>query len=457
MKLISTNPANSYKKIGEVKVSTPEEIDGKVLQANKSKELWKKFGVKERVKLLTPIRDEFKERTQEIAELISIETGKVITESLSEVTRYTDELTWFLENGEIALKDKTTLDDETSLHWMTYEPYGVCASIAPWNFPFGMSIWGIFPNLIVGNTVVFKISEETPLVGELLEEIINKHNLPTGVFSEVYGGADVGKYLTKSDINLMWFTGSTRTGQSLYKTAADKLINVVLEMGGSNPCIVFEDANIEQTTPVIFTGRFRNCGQVCTSLKRLIAHEEIATPLINELQELTEKQKIGNPLDPKTDLGSLVAERQLRSLDIQLKDALDKGAKIIAQSTLSKDLKGAFFPPTLLTGITPDMKVWYEEVFGPILPIVTFRAEKEAIKLANDTVYGLGARIISKDLARAKRVASKIDAGTIAINYESRFLACDPFGGYKNSGIGRERGIHGLQELCQIKVVQTSK
>jgi len=456
-KLISTNPANNYQKIGEVDVTTEKEITRKVHEAHQTKTTWKELGIKGRIKLLTPIRDEFKARTQEIAELISRETGKVISESLSEVTRYTDELTWFLENGEKALKDVATLDDQDSLHWMTYEPYGVAASIAPWNFPFGMSIWGIFPNLVAGNVVIFKISEESPLVGKLIEDIINKHNLPKGVFAEVYGGAEVGKYLSENDINLIWFTGSTKTGQSLYKTAADKLIRVVLEMGGSNPCVVFEDVNVNEAAQVIFTGRFRNCGQVCTSLKRLIVHEKISEKLISELKKIIEKQKIGNPLDPETNLGSLIAERQIKLLDVQLKDALDKGAEIVAQTQLSKGLKGAFFPPTLLKNITPDMKVWNEEVFGPILPVMTFNTEKEAIRLANDTVYGLGARIMSKDINRAKRVASKIDVGTISLNYESRFLACDPFGGYKNSGIGRERGIHGLQELCQIKVIQTSK
>lgn len=455
--LISTNPADNYAKIGEVDVSTDKEIADKVAQANKAKVAWKELGVKGRVTLLEPIRDEFKKRTEEIAHLISIETGKAISESMSEVTRYTDELTWFLENGPNALKDVPTLDDEKSFHRMVYEPYGVAASIAPWNFPFGMAVWGIFPNLVSGNVVVFKTSEESPLVGKLIEKIILNHKLPSGVFSEVYGAGDVGKKLTESDINLIWFTGSTRTGKVLYKTAADKLIKAVLEMGGSSPCVVFDDVDIAKAAPLIFAGRFRHCGQVCTALKRLIVHEKVAEELTAALKEIVEKQKVGNPLDPKTDLGSLVAKRQQILLNDQLQDAIEKGAKIVAQTTLPEGLKGAFFPPMLLSNITPDMRVWKEEVFGPIFPIVTFTTEEEAIRLANDTVYGLGARVMSKDLKRARRVASKIDAGSIAINYEARFLACDPFGGYKNSGIGRERGIHGLQELCQVKVIQESK
>jgi acyl-CoA reductase-like NAD-dependent aldehyde dehydrogenase len=456
-KLISTNPADNYSVIGEVEISSDKEISEKILLANKAKIGWKELGVEGRIKLLEPIRDEFRERTQELARLISEETGKAITESLSEVTRYTDEMTWFLDNGPEALKDVVTLDDETSLHRVVYEPHGVAACISPWNFPFGMAVWGIFPNLVAGNTVVFKTSEECPMSGKLIEEVILNHNLPKGVFAEVYGAGDVGKKLTEGEIDLIWFTGSTRTGKALYRTAADKFIKAVLEMGGSNPCVVFEDVDIEKSAPLVFGGRFRHCGQVCTALKRLIVHKDVAKKLTNALKDIVEKQKIGNPLDPKTDLGSLVAKRQQVLLSEQLKDALDKGAKIVVQTKMPEGLKGAFFPPTLLTNITKDMRVWHEEVFGPIFPIITFETEEEAINLANDTVYGLGARVISKDKKRAERVASKIDAGSITINFESRFLACNPFGGYKLSGIGRERGILGLQEMCQVKVIQNSK
>ena len=456
-KLISTNPADNYSKIGEVDISPDKEIADKVSRANNAKTAWKELKVKGRVKLLEPIRNEFKERTEEIAQLISKETGKVISESTAEVTRYIEELTWFLENGQKALKDVITVNDEKSLHRIVYEPYGVAASIAPWNFPFGMAVWGIFPNLIAGNVVVFKTSEECPLVGKLVEEIILSHDLPSGVFSEVYGAGDVGKKLTESDIDLIWFTGSTKIGQSLYRTAADKFIKAVLEMGGSNPCVVFDDVDIVKAAPIIFQGRFRHCGQVCSALKRLIIHKEVAEELTTAIKEIVERQKIGNPLDPKMDLGSLVAKRQQILLNEQLQDAIDKGATIVAQTKLPKDIKGAFFPLTLLSDISADMRVWNEEVFGPILPIVTFKTEEEAINLANDTVYGLGARVMSEDINRAERVASKIDAGSITLNYEARFLACDPFGGYKSSGIGRERGIHGLQELCQIKVIQVDK
>lgn len=456
--IISTNPADNYSVVGEVTVSTDGQIKQKVAAAQSVKTEWKELGVAARVKLLEPIRDEFLARQGEIAELISREMGKPITESSSEVSRYTGgELTWFLENAEKALADETTLSDDESLHRIRFEPYGVAAAIAPWNYPFGMAVWGIFPNLIAGNPVVFKTSEENPLCGKLIEEIIANHNLPEGVFAQVYGGGDVGKKLAESDVDLIWFTGSTATGKALYKTAANKFIKAVLEMGGSNPCVVFEDADIEAAAPVICAGRFQNCGQVCSSLKRLIVHESVATKLIKKVADIIETQVVGDPLDPKTTISSLVAKRQQELLQSQFDDAVAKGAKILAQKPVPAGLKGAFFPPTLLGNITKDMRVWREEVFGPIFPVVTFTTEAEAIELANDTPYGLGARVVSSDKQRAQRVAGKIDAGSIGINQEARFAPQDPFGGFKHSGLGRERGIHGLRELCQIKVIHTSR
>lgn len=456
-KLISTNPADNYKALGEVEISTEKEIQDKVALANKVKTAWKDIGIKKRIELLKPICAEFKQRSNEITELISKEIGKPIAECLDGVNGYVEEFEWFMKNAESALKDEITHEDNNSIHKIVYEPFGTAVVITPWNFPFGMAIWGIIPNLIVGNTVVFKISEECPLTGKLIEEVMNNHDLPKSVFSEVYGGGDVGEKLLKSDINFIWFTGSTKVGQFLYKIAAEKFIKVILEMGGSNPCVVFEDADVLNVVETIYDGRFYNCGQVCDAIKRLIVHESIFDEVVSELKKFVENKKVGNPLDNKTDIGSLVAERQLKLLQEQLKDALDKGAKIITGGKIPENLKGAFYEPTILTDITKNMRVWNEEVFGPILPVIKFKIEKEAIELANDTIYGLGSRVISKDIERAKRVASKIDAGTVEINQGSRWLSCNPFGGYKKSGIGREHGIVGFRELCQLKVISMNK
>jgi len=454
-KLISTNPAKNYEVIGEIDVSTAEEIQEKVGLANEAKATWKELGIKRRIELLRPIHEEFEKRKNELSSLITKEMGKPKTEA--NIDGFLEEFAWFLDNGERALAEEITHEDEKSIHKITYEPYGVAAVITPWNFPVGMFIWGTIPNLVAGNTVVFKISEECPLTGKLIEEIMNSGDLPKGVFSEVYGNGSVGQKLAESNVNLIWFTGSTKVGKLLYKIAAEKFIKVVLEMGGSSPAVLFEDVDVSDVIPEIYTERFRNCGQVCDAIKRLIVHESIFNKVVETLKQKIGKKIVGDPSNEKTQIGSLVAKRQLDLLEGQIKDAVKKGAKVVIGGKVPENLRGAFYEPTILTNITRDMRVWTEEVFGPVLPVIPFKTEEEAIVLANDTSYGLGSRVYSKDLERAKRVASKIEAGTVEINYISRWLPCNPFGGFKCSGMGREHGTVGFRELCQIKVISMEK
>ncbi len=456
-KLISTNPAKNYEVVGEVEVSTDEEISEKVNSANKAKIIWKEIGIEKRIELLKPILEDFKARADEIAVLATKETGRAISESKSVVNGHINKFKWFLDNAELALSEEITHEDDKSIHKIVYEPIGVAAVITPWNHPFGMFVWGVIPNLLAGNTVVFKISEECPLVGKLIEKVMFSHDLPKGVFSEIYGAGDVGWKLVQKNIDLIWFTGSTKVGQQLYKLAGEKFIKVVLEMGGSNPCIVFEDVNVQKVVSKIYTKRFKLCGQTCDALKRLIVHESIADELIEALKKEIESKNIGDPENQDTDQGSLAANRQLVLLEDQIKDALSKGAKIITGGRYPENVTGAFYLPTLLTNINKNMRIWNEEVFGPVLPVITFKTEEEAIALANDTIYGLGSIVFSKDLKRAKRIASKIDSGTVEINNAIHWLSCNPFGGYKKSGIGREHGDIGFKELCQIKVISMEK
>ena len=454
-KLISTNPAKGYEIVGEVEVSSDDEIMKKVGLANKSKTSWKELGINKRIELMRPICEEFEKRKDELSKLVTLEMGKPTSQV--NIGSFIGEFRWFLDNSEKALADEITHEDENSIHTIVYEPWGLTAVITPWNFPFGMAIWGIVPNLIAGNTVIFKISEECPLMGKLIEEVMNSGNLPEGVFSVLHGGGDVGKKLAESDVNLIWFTGSTKVGKLLYKIASEKFIKAVLEMGGSSPAVLFEDIDIPKAVSHVYAERFGNCGQVCDSVKRLIVHESIFDEVVEKLKEEVEKKIIGDPADKSTDIGPLVAKRQLVLLQEQVGDAVEKGAKIITGGDVPENSDGAFYKPTILTNITKDMRVWKEEVFGPVLPVVKFKTEEEAVMLANDTVYGLGSRVYSKDVERGKRVASRIQAGTVEINNSSRWLSCNPFGGYKLSGMGREHGTVGLRELCQIKLISLEK
>ncbi len=452
-KLVSTNPARNYKKVGEVDVSTSLEIKEKVELANEVKKEWKELGVSKRTELLRPLLKDLKERKEEIALLTTREIGKPIKEARGDIDWDVDYLKEFLKDGKNYLSDEVTYKGDGEVHRLVFEPIGSAAVIVPWNFPFANFLWGVIPNLIAGNTVVFKHSEECPLVGRLCEKMIEELNLPEGVFNEVYGGGAVGEMLARQDVDLIWFTGSSAVGKRLYQIAGEKQIKAVLEMGGSNPAVIFDDVSIDSLVDRLYEGRFLNNGQVCDAIKRIIVQKSVAQQLVEKLKKKVSLAVVGDPEEEKTDIGSLVAKRQLELLKAQVADAAAKGAKIEIGGEESAGMAGAYYLPTIVTHVDRSMKIWNEEVFGPVLPVVEFSTEDEAVELANDTIYGLGAMVFSKDKKRAKRVASQIDAGCIDINDGNHWKACNPFGGYKASGMGREHGRVGFRELCQIKVI----
>ncbi|MBI3559787.1 aldehyde dehydrogenase family protein [Candidatus Gottesmanbacteria bacterium] len=456
-KLISTDPAHNYKVVGSVSVSTIQEIKQKVALAQRAKSEWKEIGVAMRVGYIREIYNKLMGKKEDIIRLVVSETGKCLKDARSEVDRYGKNFLWSLENAETSLRDEVTYEDDKTIHKIIYEPFGVAAVITPWNHPFGMFAWGVIPNLLAGNTVVFKHSEECPLTGKFIEQVINSTSLPKGIFSEVYGNGAVGKFLIGQNINLIWFTGSSAVGKEIYKAGAEKFVKVVLEMGGSNPGIIFGDADIDTFIDKLYAKRFLTCGQTCDALKRLIVHESLFSEVVRKMKAKVEEKKVGDPEDEITDIGSLVAKRQADLLDLQVKDAIAKGAKVITGGSKPKNLQGAYYLPTILTKVKKNMRVWNEETFGPVLVIVPFKTEEEALALANDTKYGLGSLVFTADKERAKRVSMRLESGTVEINSAIHWLSCNPFGGYKESGIGREHGKLGFQELMQVKVVSMEK
>lgn len=457
MQLTSINPATNQK-IGEVLESTPEQVKMVVEAAHKAKVAWRDLGVAKRVELMQEVYDALYARKDEIAKLDTTEMGFPITQcknfNLGDAFSY---FKWNLENAQAALQSEITHEDAESIHTVYREPRGVVAVIQPWNFPFCQWSWGVVASLLAGNTVIYKPSEEVPLSAKLLEEIISSCNLPAGVLSFVYGAGNVGQELVNQNIDMIIFTGSTATGHKLYKQAAEKFIPALLELGGSAPAVVFDDIDLDEAAEAIFWQRFANCGQTCDGLKRLIVSESISTELIEKLKIKLESAAIGDPLDENTMFGSLVAKHQLDLLESQVSDAIQKGATVITGGEKPKDLKGYYYKPTILTNITPDMRVWNEEVFGPVLPIRTFKTEDEAIELANDTQYGLGSYVYTNDQERAQRVASRIEAGMVSVNGTNYVMPMNPFGGYKKSGLGREHGKFGFHDVTQIKLVAKPK
>lgn len=458
-KIVSLNPSNNYEIIGEVDSSTPHEIDEKIINARKAYITWSRLTITKRIAFLEGLYQEFIRRKNDIRSIMSQEVGMPISLcDQIEIDLGLRYMRGYLDCAQEWLAPEITYETADEIHYLYCEPKGVAGISVPWNYPFSIFIWAVIQNLLVGNTVVLKHSEECPLLGKLLEEIIDSAGLPGGIFNEVYGdGSTVGEYLMKSAIDLIWFTGSTGVGKHLYTIAAEKLIPAILELGGSSAGIIFEDADISMAIESIYFNRFINSGQTCDGLKRLIVHQNIFDTVVEKLKNLILTKKVGPAQDPLTDIGPLIAERQVIGLENQVVDALQKGAQIIVGGKRPHNLHGAYFEPTILTNITSDMKVWREEVFGPVLPIVPFFSEEEAITLANNSIYGLSGYIYTKDQDRAMHVSQLLQTGNISVNGANYVIPQDPFGGYKNSGLGREHGKAGLRELCSLKLVALKK
>ena len=380
-KLVSINPSNNQL-LGEINSSTLSDIQSKVKLAHESKDNWREIGVVERVKMLRNAFEEFKQRKQEIILLESMEMGAPINESECNFKGSINYANWFFDNAEKYLSPEITFETANQIHTVYHEPIGVAAVIIPWNFPFGNFIWNSLQSLIAGNTIILKHSEECPLSGKLIEDILTKH-LPKGVFNEVYGDGEIGSALVEQNINLISFTGSSDVGKILYQKAGNKFIKSVMELGGSAPGIIFADANCDLAIEKICDLRLFNAGQCCDGLKRLLVHESLFDKISHKISTIFSGKIVGEATDKKTEIGPLVSKKQLDALISQVNDAIAKGAKVITGGkSLEKELGGHFFMPTVLTQVTSNMQVWMEEVFGPVLPIISFKTEEEAIQLS---------------------------------------------------------------------------
>lgn len=455
--LISTNPAQNYDILGEVQVSTSGDIIEKVLSARTAQLNWQEIGLEKRIDYLQNLANILKDNREELIRIPMQETGVPLGLATGLADSAEEIFAWNIANSSKALAPEITYEDDNEVNEIIYEPYGVIGCIVAWNFLYPNFIQSATQPLLAGNTVVIKYSEEAPLFSKYLETLINQSGLPEGVVSFVYGDGQVGAELADADIDFIHFTGSYATGQKLYKKAAEKFIPIVNELGGSSPGVVFKDANIDEIIEDIFWSRFLNTAQFCDGLKRLIVHHSIFDELVEKLSVYTISKIVGNPFDKDTELGPLIAERQVIKLEEQLKDALDKGAKLICGGKRPDNLQGAYFEPSLLTNITSDMQVWHDEVFGPILPIVSFKTYEEAMELANDTIYGLSAYIYTDDKDLAQKAIKDLNAGTITVFGTSTYRPQSPFGGYKKSGMGRTGGIQGFHDSVQIKTVGRKK
>ena len=461
--LVSYDPATGAE-VGRVKQTSAEEIAEAVARSREVFHLWKKTPFAERKALVMKAREVILAEMDEIAHLISAESGKPFGEAISmEIAPVLDLMQYFARKAEKLLEPKSISIGLYALlgrsSKIVYHPLGVVGIIPAWNYPFSIPLGEAVMALMAGNTVVIKPSELAPLVGLKIGEIFARAGAPDGLVQVVTGDGRTGAALVEAAPDKIMFTGSVATGKKIAEAAAKNLTSVVLELGGKDPMIVFEDANLELAAGAAVWGAFCNSGQSCSSVERLYVHEKVADVLTRKIVEKTRalKQGIGDAED--ISIGAMSSERQTAIVEDHVEDFRASGARIEIGGTRNRDLEGLFYEPTVITSAHNDMRGMREETFGPTLPIATFRTEEEAIKLANDSEFGLTASVWTRDYAKGKRVAEKIEAGSVCVNevLYTHGIGQTPWGGFKNSGRGRTHGREGLMELVQPQHIHVNR
>jgi acyl-CoA reductase-like NAD-dependent aldehyde dehydrogenase len=448
-------------KISEV-VETPlEEIHPIYEKARNAFSDWSRLSLKDRLAYFRKLRLVMTEKMDHLAQVISKDTGKSLTEAITaDVMPTIDAILHLEQEAPHVLKRqkmKTPLMLWGKKSYVEYMPMGVVLVISPWNYPMNLSMVPMLSALVSGNTVLLKPSEVTPLVGKEIERLFHIAGFPDGVVQVVHGGKEVGAALTEGKPDYIFFTGSVRTGKIIQQVAAKNLIPTTLELGGKDPMIVFEDAPLERAVKGAVWGAFTNSGQVCMSTERLFVHKSILPQFVQMLKKEVANLKRGT--GPNDDIGAMTYLHQVEIVKRHVEDALQKGATL-ETGTPPETWDGTMFLPLMvLSNVTTDMDIVNEETFGPILPIIPFETEEEAIQLANQSDYGLNSSVWSKDLEKAKRVASQLVAGNVVINDVIVSVANHhlPFGGVKHSGIGRYHGTIGILTFCHTKSIMVDK
>lgn len=419
--------------------------------------IWSETSASERAAILFKIADKLEEAKEELAALETMDNGKPYREAEADVEDAAACFRYYA--GLITKPDGQTYSVPAPMQAMVIkEPIGVCGLIVPWNYPLLMSVWKIAPALAAGNTIVFKPSEVTPVTPTKLFEILESVGLPKGVANLVMGAGDtVGNTLIQDKrVDKISFTGGTVTGKHIMRQAAENVTKVSLELGGKSPNIIFADADFETAVDYALFGIFAGSGQICAAGSRILVEESIAEKFIERFAERAQKIKVGNGMDQEIEMGPLVSEEHMKKVLKYIEIGKQEGARLVCggnRITSSGLEKGFFVEPTVFSNVTSNMKIVQDEIFGPVVVIQTFKDEKEAIKLANDTEYGLAGSVFTNDGAKALRVIKKLRAGITWVNtYHFTFNEA-PWGGYKQSGIGRGLGTFGLEEFQEVKQI----
>jgi len=450
MKLTTINPATG-KLLEEFELATETEASKVVKEVRLASRAWRDMDNSDRSRPLSKAAKLLRTRKTELAGIITREMGKPLKESLFEIEKCATTLDYFAENSEQMLQDEL-VKTEFAKSFVAFEPLGVVFAIMPWNFPFWQVIRCGAPALSAGNTMILKHSSYVPRCALELERILRDAELPESVFRTILADSRLAEKIIQSDVDAVSFTGSVQAGSRIAELAGKHLKKIVLELGGSDPFIVLDDADIPSTAKMAVAARIVNTGQSCIAAKRFIVTKGVTQEFEENFVKEMEALRIGDPSNLETDVGPLVREEQLASMEEFVKDAVVKGAKVLTGGERLHG-KGFFFKPTVLTNVNHSMRILNEETFGPIAPIMPIGNEEDAAREANSVDFGLGASIWSKNRNRAERLARRIQAGNVYIN---KMVASDPrlpFGGIKKSGIGRELSRYGILEFTNIKTV----
>lgn len=448
------NPA-TLEKIAQVSDCGTNEANAAVEAAAEAFPLWKNKLASERAAILQKWKQLIIDNKEALAKLLTQEQGKPLKEALAEIAN-AEAVEWSAEEAKRCYGE-TIPAFKADTQVLTYrEAVGVVAAITPWNFPHSMITRKVAPALAAGCTVVLKPAQDTPLSALALAALAEEAGFPKGVLNIVTAGKDnteaVGKVLTTHDkVRKISFTGSTQVGRALMKQASDTVKKVSLELGGNAPFIVFNSANLEQAVAGAVANKFRNAGQTCICANRIFVQADIHDKFVKAFKEKIKAMKMGNGLEPDTVIGPLINQAGLDKVEKLVREAESKGAKIETGGKAEKG--GLFYEPTLLTDMERGMRVFEDEIFGPVAPIYKFDTEEDAIKMANDTIYGLAAYFYSNDLGQCMRVSQKLEYGMIGVNEIALSAASIPFGGFKQSGLGREGGPESLSEFMETKYV----
>lgn len=453
-----SNPATG-EKIDQVPLGNEQDVNAAVDAAEEAMQKWSQTPPIDRARLLQHVSELVRQNAAELAKTLTMEQGKPLGEATSEINSFANTCEYYAGlAGRVGSRYSPFTTGE-GYYIVMKLPVGVVGAILPWNFPISLLGWKVAPGLAAGNTFVVKPASTTPLTELKIARLFYESGLVKGALNIVTGpGSKVGEaILNHPKIDKIAFTGETETGKHVLEAASKDIKRVTLELGGSDPMIVCRDADLELAVEAALWGRYRNCGQSCTSIKRLFLVREIADNFLDRFMSLVKTIRVGNGLDPQTHMGPLHTSGQRRMIEEFVSDAVSRNAEVVfgGSSLSGKEYgNGFFYMPTVLTRVPYDSKISCEECFGPALPVFVVSDEDEAIEHANDTIYGLGSSVWTRDLTKAHKIAERLEAGITWINSPPIARPEVPFGGFKQSGFGRELGLEGLEHYYEIKSVQ---